>query len=144
MKVKRKGAYEYELDWNQNHSALVVPKATEAHLLHGVGIREFIENHKDHYDFMLRAKAPRGSRFVWRVDGQDYALPGLVRYYVSQYGGEMIKIMPPLAKKPDEWRHIAVEKGWFVQPCNRIEQATVPINYEYYVQEVEKLCLGLQ
>lgn len=141
--VKRKGAYEYEREWHQNQSALVIPKAAEAHLIHGTGIREFVMTHDDKYDFMLRAKAPRGSRLVWVIDGQDYALPSLVRYYVSTAGGELVKIMPPLAKKPDEWRRIGIEKGWTVQPCNRIEQATVSINYEYYIQEVEKLVLGL-
>lgn len=142
-RVKRKGRYEYERDWHQNQSALVVPKAAEAHLLHGISVREFITSHDDIYDFMLRAKAPRGSRLVWQVDGNDYPLQNLTRYYVSAYGGEIIKIMPPLAKKPDEWRRIGIEKGWSCHPCNRIEQATVPINYDYYIKEAEKLVLGL-
>ena len=32
-KVKRKGCYEYEQEWHQNHSALVVPKVAEKVLL---------------------------------------------------------------------------------------------------------------
>ena len=58
--VKRKGAYEYEREWHQNQSAPVIPKAAEAHLVHGTGIREFVMTHDDKYDFMLRAKAPGG------------------------------------------------------------------------------------
>jgi hypothetical protein len=49
--------------------------------------------------------------------------------------------MPPL--KDGEWRKFAVEKGWFVQVCNDMSDATLPINYEYYIQEVEKLLLGM-
>lgn len=143
MKIKRKGAYEYERDWHQDQSALVIPKAAEAHLLDGANIRQFLEQHEDMFDFMLRAKAPRGSRLVWVIDEQDYALQNLTRYYVSQRGGELVKIMPPLARKPDEWRRIGICKGWKVQPCNRIEQAGVPINYDWYAQEVEKLVLAL-
>ena len=143
MKVKRKGAYEFEREWHQNQSALVVPKAAQAHLLLGVPIWDAVVGNKDSMDFMLRAKAPRGSKLVWVVDDNEYPLQGLTRYYVSKYGGTLVKIMPPLAKEPEKWRRIELEKGWLVQPCNKIEQATVPINYDYYIQEVEKLCLGL-
>ena len=142
-KVKRKGAYEYNREWHQNQSALVIPKAAEAHLLHGTSIREFVMNHEDIFDFLMLAKAPRGSSLVWHLDGVDYALQKNTRYYVAQQGGEIIKIMPPLAKSPNQWRRIAIEKGWSAQPCNRIEQATMPVNHDYYIQEVEKLCLGL-
>jgi hypothetical protein len=52
--------------------------------------------------------------------------------------------MPPLAKKPGEWRKIGVESGWGVQPCNDIKDAgSLPVDFEYYVKEVEKLVLHL-
>lgn len=142
--IKRKGAYEYRRDWHQDHSALVVPKAAEAHLLLGTNIREFVTNHQDIYDFLMCAKAPKGSRLVWHIDGEDYPLTKLVRYYVSKTGGELVKIMPPLAKESDKWRRIGIAKGWKVKPCNRIDEATAPIEYEWYIQEVEKLVLGLK
>jgi hypothetical protein len=53
--------------------------------------------------------------------------------------------MPPLAKKPGEWRKIGVESGWGVQPCNDIRDAgKLPVDFDYYVREVEKLCLSLK
>jgi len=143
-KVKRKGAYEYEREWHQNQSALVVPKAAEANLLHDIPIRQFIENHPDVYDFMLRAKVPRSSKLVWVVDGTDHPLPNLTRYYVSQEGGSLVKIMPPLAKAPNEWRRINVQSGRVVTPCNRLTiRNRPPIDYGYYIDEAEKLTLGL-
>jgi len=52
--------------------------------------------------------------------------------------------MPPLKGKT-EWRKIGAECGWKVAPCNNIKQADrSTINYEYYIQEVEKLCLILR
>jgi ABC-type microcin C transport system duplicated ATPase subunit YejF len=33
--VKRKGAYEYEQEWHQNHSALIIAKAAEQVLVYG-------------------------------------------------------------------------------------------------------------
>ena len=43
-----------------------------------------------------------------------------------------------------EWRKIGVESGWGVQVCNDINDAgKSPVDFDYYVREVEKLCLGL-
>lgn len=94
-RVKRKGAYEYELEWHQNHSALVVPRAAEAALVHGRDIAEFILNHDDVFDFMLRTKVPRGSILEWGGD----RVSNVVRYYISTDGDYLEKVMP--AAGPD-------------------------------------------
>ena len=90
-KIKRKGAFEYDLGWHQNHSQLVVPMAAEAALVHGKDIREFIENHEDVMDFMLRTKVPRSSQLEWGFK----KVPNIVRYYVSTDGDILEKVMPP-------------------------------------------------
>lgn len=141
--VKRKGAYEYEMEWHQNHSGLVIPKVAEAVLVNDAPIRETVENWPDRMDFMMRAKVPRNSKLYLNYEGADYQLENTQRYYVSKGGGQLVKVMPPLAKKPGEWRRIGVESGWSVCPCNDLKQATLPIDYEYYIREVEKLCLGV-
>jgi DNA polymerase elongation subunit (family B) len=138
--TKRKGRYEYDLDWHQNHSALVVPKVAEMVLVHGSPIRETVMNWPDKMDFMLRIKVPRSSHLKWGGS----PVQNTSRYYVSTGGAELIKVMPPLAKKPGIWREFAVEKGWTVQVCNDIKDAFEPINFEYYVQEVEKLTLAMK
>jgi hypothetical protein len=138
--VKRKGAYEWDVEWHQNASALVVPKVAEKVLLEGTPIRETVENWPDKMDFMLRVKVPRSSKLVG--DGRE--LPNMLRYYISTQGVTLTKIMPPLAKKPGVWRNFSVEAGWKVCPCNDIRNATLPINFDYYVNEVEKLTLGLK
>jgi hypothetical protein len=142
-RLKRKGRFDYNRDWHQDQSALVVPKVAEKVLVEGAGIRETILTWPDTRDFMLRAKVPRSSTLVLNVFGADIPLERITRYYVSTDGGSLVKVMPPLAKKPDEWRRIGICSGWKVTPCNDIRDATVPINYEYYIQEVEKLVLGL-
>lgn len=90
-KLKRKGAYEYELGWHQNHSALVVPKAAEHALVHGTDIRDFISRHDDIFDFFLRAKVPRSNTLEW--GGTQVA--NIVRYFISNGGEKLEKIMPP-------------------------------------------------
>jgi len=137
--VKRKGAYEWNIGWHQNAGGLVVPKVAEKVLVEGAPIRETVERWPDLHDFMLRIKVPRGSYLQWG-DGQ---VQSTTRYYVAKGGKPLTKWMPPLARKPGEWRKIGVESGWNVQVCNRIEDAVLPVDFDYYVEQVEKLVLGL-
>lgn len=139
-KVKRKGAYEYKMGWHQNHSALVIPKVAEKVLVEGVPIRDTVENWPDLYDFMLRAKIPRSSKLFWG----DEQVQNVTRYIVTTDGKPLTKVMPPLKGKTEP-RRIGVESGWLVRVCNRIEQAQgCRVNFDYYIQEVEKLVMGLK
>lgn len=107
---KRKGRYEYEdLPHHKNQSALVVPKAVAAELRGECTIREFITNHKDEYDFMLRVKIPRSSELKIYENGNWKKEQNVSRYYVSKSGGELVKIMPPLEgfDEYDLWEDVA-------------------------------------
>lgn len=146
-KVKRKGAYEYEMEWHQNHSALVVPKVAEKVLLEGAPIRQTVEHWPDIMDFMLRVKVPRSSSLVieYRENGteQQFPLQNTTRYLITKDGGHLFKQMPPLKGK-ELWRQIGVEAGWKVTPCNDLSEARgARVDFDWYVAEVEKLCLGL-
>lgn len=145
-KLKRKGAYAYdrndprELPYHKNHSALIVPMAAEAALVRGENIETFVASHNDIMDFMSRAKIPRSSKLVGvNCIGAEISLENTQRYYVSQQGYSLIKIMPPLKKKPDVYRRIGIDVGWECWPCNNLDQVTRPINYSYYIQQAEKL-----
>ena len=143
--TKRKGAYEYNVGWHQNAGGLVIPKVAEKVLVEGAPIRQTVEQWPEIMDFMLRAKVPRSSHLAIERDGVTSQLQNTTRYYVAEGGGQLVKYMPPLAKKPGQWRKFAVESGWGVQPCNDIKDAgKLPVNFNYYVQEVEKLCLSLK
>ena len=107
-KLKRKGAYEYNTLWHQDPSALVVPKAAEAALVRGESVREFITKHRDPFDFMLRAKVPRGSRLMlrwpeWEVETE---LQHITRYFVARNGGSLVKVSPPTGE-PGTWKRRA-------------------------------------
>jgi hypothetical protein len=152
-KIKRKGPYRSvftppaldkglgDLEWHQDHSALVVPMAVESALINGESVRDFILNHDNIHDFMLRTKIPRSSRLVIGETPQQ----GVTRYYVSRSGAPMTKIMPPLAKKPGVERRIGICVGWNVSQANRIQDAVgSDIDFEYYINEAEKLLRPLQ
>jgi len=142
--VKRKGAYEYKMGWHQNAGGLVVAKVAEKVLVEGAPIRQTVQQWPEIMDFMLRTKVPRSSYLAIEWDGQQpQQLQNITRYYIAEGGGRLFKWMPPLKGKT-EWRKIGVESGWGVQPCNDIKDAgKLPVDFDYYVREVEKLCLGL-
>jgi hypothetical protein len=142
--VKRKGAYEWKTGWHQNAGGLVIPKVAEKVLVEGAPIRQTVQQWPEIMDFMLRTKVPRSSYLAIEWDGQPpQQLQNITRYYIAEGGGRLFKWMPPLKSK-NEWRKIGVESGWGVQPCNDIRDAgKLPVDFDYYVREVEKLCLGL-
>jgi len=143
--TKRKGAYEYNMGWHQNAGGLVIAKVAEKVLVEGAPIRETVEQWPDIMDFMLRTKVPRSSHRAIEWEGQQpQKIQNTTRYYIAKGGGRLFKYMPPLAKKPGEWRKIGVESGWGVQVCNDIKDAgKMPVDFDYYVKEVEKLVLHL-
>lgn len=147
-KAKRKGAYEWEKEWHKDHSALVVPKIAAEVLINGGNIRELIMAHEDKMDFMLRIKVPRNSQLVLEKDSVDVQIQNTTRYYVSNQGYPMYKLMPPTKRMIDEgisdWRRTSVQSGWKVWECNNINDATAPIDYDYYVEMVERLVLAIE
>lgn len=98
VKTKAKGAYNYPTKWedyagwwHRDYSALVVPQAVEAQLVHGQPVEDFIARHDNPFDFMLRAKAPRGSTLYIG----DQEAQRTLRYYIAQDGAPLVKQMPP-------------------------------------------------
>jgi hypothetical protein len=145
-KVKRKGRYEYDVEWHQNASCLVVPKVAEKVLLEGAKLVPTLRQWHEPLDFMQRVKVPRSSMLAYERDGKEYHLENLQRFYASTEGGYLFKYMPPLAKKPNEWRRIGVLSGQKVHPCNdltNMEGEQLHIDFHWYEQEIEKLTLGV-
>ena len=145
-KVKAKGAYKWDslyrpdhpdpnsIEWHKNHSAVVIQMAVNAYLTEGKDIREFIEQHDDPFDFMLRTKVPRTSRLMWG----DEQIQNTSRYYMSKNGRQLTKIMPPLAKSPEKERAIKVNDGWKVTPINNMREVD-DIDPTWYIEEALKL-----
>lgn len=93
--LKLKKDYAYDLGYHQDASALIIPKAIEQYLVHGQCIDDFIMNHKNPYDFCIRAKVPRNNKLVmrWGVYG-DQPLQRISRYFIANQGGMLVKIAP--------------------------------------------------
>lgn len=147
-KVKLKGAYvSDELGWHQNHSAKVIQMAAVAEMLDGIPVEEFIRNHKNKYDFLLRTKVPRSSSLVLltQIDDEglefeETKLQNICRYYACKEGGKLVKVMPPL-EGSTEFRRIGIDTEWNVKTCNNIEAFRWDVDYDYYITESKKLVI---
>lgn len=146
-KLKLKGAYNYlelfddntdssSVAWHKNHSAQIIKKAAVSHLVYNTDIRHFIENHQDLHDFFLCTNVGRKSRLMYG----DTEIQRNTRYLISKEGEALTKVMPPLPKNPTKERYIGVSVGWKTWVCNTLKDAyNCDINYEYYVDEAQKL-----
>jgi hypothetical protein len=134
-KTKAKGAFETGLEWHKNHSALIIPKCACEVLTKCVDVREYVTRHPEPMDFLLRTKVPRTSRLLYG----ESEIQNITRYYISHDGKPLTKVMPPLARKPGIYRHIGVNVGWLATECNEWKGSLAGINYEFYIQEIEKL-----
>ena len=139
-KVKRKGAYQYEgLGWHQNQGGLVIPMAAEANMIYGTDIKDFVQNHKDMYNFMLRTKVPRNSKLMLVMeDGTEIQQQNICRYYACKDGGKLVKIMPALIEGGED-RRLSINSSWNVKTCNNIKDFGNDIDYDYYIAEAKKL-----
>ena len=150
-KIKRKGAYETAppekrnpLGWHQDTNGLVIPKAAEAWITKGIDPHEFIAQHTDPFDFMLRAKVKRNVRLM---HGDDQ-IQGTSRYYVSIDGQHLRKISPPppgcvvgnfkRAPKVSKADYDAWHRAW----GNTWSEDIHTKNKSVYAERTDQICKG--
>lgn len=166
-KLKNKGAYLYKRELHQDHSMLVVRKAAEAAMVRGVDLEDFIRNHPDPMDFMMRVKPGAGS-YILLDDGTQ--LRGLVRYYLSPRGRSAVKKMPSTTTRLHagghayvtgtrnahgcsecDWtgktkkahkEHAEAEHASKIVICNTYDGQPIEPDYRFYVAEARKLIIG--
>lgn len=148
-KVKTKGRYEVmphnEIGWHKNQSAMIVSMASLAEVLGLCKITEFIKDHSDPYDFVLRTKVPRSSKlYLGFDDGREDLQQNICRYYPSHEGGKLFKMMPPLEEGGD-WRKLGIDTEYSVLTCNDMQDFDwSKLNYDYYITEAQKLVEGVR
>ena len=136
--IKRKGAYEYNLDWHKDWSGLVVAKAAEQVLVHGKSMRdalsEFLSSSANPNDFAIRAKCQRNSTLMHG----STPIQNPSRFFVSRSGQGLTKIMPG--------RTSSICSGYLTTIANE----GMPSNWRdlidlgFYESEIEKLTLVLK
>jgi hypothetical protein len=152
-KVKCKGAFEWEdlskkkvATFHKNKSFLIIPKAIYAFFVHGTKPEDFLDKNTDIYDYCGAVKAKGGWHFEERKvvlgEVQNKKLQKIVRYYVSNDGGKIVKCH-------NDGREIQAEAGqWLQTVVNKIDTSIAydkyDINKKYYLEEIYKQIEGIQ
>jgi len=120
-KIKSKGTYVYktkqsqgniwtpdDMDWNQDCSSLIIAKAVNAVLITGVNLRDYISQHKNIYDFMLRTKVGKSADLVLILPDQtEIKQQKITRFFITSNpcAGQLVKLsLPASGKVLGGWR----------------------------------------
>lgn len=144
--VKLKGAFEYEKELHKNHSMLIVPKAIKAFYADNIPVEQTILN-GDMWDFFKRVKLNSGSKLVGRTESHEFTYGKITRYYVSNVGETLLKIMPPVKDKIED-REFNIEAGYLSTVANNVtdellEEMKENVNYQYYINECNKIITAI-
>jgi len=177
-KYKFKGAFEIDKAWHKDQSHRIVSIAVARACIHGVSVEDTIMNHldidhyddlnvKSHgiYDFCGSVRARGGARYEieYFKDGKHVVVSTQKtnRYYVSNEGVYLRKVLPPDVNKKDILelqpsnqtnifdfiddvkidveRKSYIEAGYTVTMFNRAFNGPYDLNYDYYVNECNKI-----
>lgn len=149
-KIKEKSAFltdTFDADWeipHKNSTAIlekafdmpIVAKALKAYFIDNIPVREFIQNHKDLYDFCKSQKVGKQFyvKYITSINGEyrEIEQQRTNRYIISNRGGKLYKINKDTNQIND------LTSGYYVTLFNDYID-TVDINYNYYVHEVNKI-----
>jgi len=124
-KVKAKGVFEVDKDWHKDHSMRIVPLAIANYFINGVTPEQTIRYHHtrtSYPELILDGDEPVQAYGIFdyckrvKIKGKDRLTSNqyhiniveekpeqkMTRYYISNKGSQLIKIMPPLKSRKGE------------------------------------------
>jgi len=139
--IKKKGDFLTDFELHKNKSARIVPIALEAYYVHGIPVKETIENHKNLFDFCIRKKASRDFRYegVDPVTNVITEYNKLIRYFVSIAGEKVYKIKTEECHSKAAKRSQVEAGTWLCHVCNHLPKNSPVenVNYAYYISKAE-------
>lgn len=136
--VKYKGCFEIDKEFHKDPSMKIVPIALSNYFIKGIPIKETILNHTNIYDFCLRLKTNSKSTPIFRHFDEnknivDDILPRTTRYYISNFGGILLKDF-------GNNRISGINVGYYATLFNKYEyKEDYNINYNFYIIEANKI-----
>lgn len=140
--IKIKGDFSTKQQLSKGYDAPVVAKAIYAHLVDGIDIKTFMQEHTDIYDFCIAQKT--GPQFITEyhyIDGTEHKIDILQknnRYFVSNSGGYLYK------KYKNQDKRVSLVAGFKTTIFNDyFESDNYNINYGYYTKRANDIIYKL-
>jgi len=140
-KIKKKGYFCTELELHKGYKFPIIAKALEMYFINGVDYSKYIRSSTDIYDFLMSEKTSKKFRIEFRQNGNAETIQRTNRFFVSNKGGELVKIADESGKE------ISFCAGWNVEVVNNLDASeiwTYDINYHFYEQEVKKIIRAIE
>lgn len=146
-KVKKKGRFATEFEFNKSKNSRIVPLAIEAYFIHKKDPIEFVMNHKNIFDFCICKKGTRKLRYEELLP-QDAVnvYHKIVRYYISNSGNILKKRGIDINNEPVDSYCEAMNKDYpwlglpkvqvFNRPFSVDNIKKHDINYTFYIIEI--------
>lgn len=146
--LKQKGDFEYWKELNKNSSFSIIPLAYQKYYNEGVNIEEFINNHNDIFDFCARSNSGQTYKHKYFENNKSYELPKLIRYYVSEEGVHIMKLVKEDADtnandanvQPAEFKKIVCNSLYKESHNEHLSK----VNRQWYIDKVNEMVYQIE
>jgi hypothetical protein len=158
--IKRVGRFEYEMkpngkiDYHNNPSFLIIPKAIEQHFVYGKSYEDYITNHENIYDFLGATKKKSDFELNLYTLNEDLKIvikpqQKVTRYYISKPGlSESIgSLRKDYIKGKLSGRQTMVMAEHAVGILNNVKDDNAKnysIDYDYYFKQVKQEIFAIE
>jgi hypothetical protein len=133
-KLKQKGLFVEKPELGNSVDYLIIPKALKAYYIDNVPVKQFVESHKDIFDFCCSQKVDKSYTVMWTspefIKSKQQRLN---RFYASTKGGYLYKC------RNGKQAHMLKESGVMIYNNHNPEVFPTDINYRFYIAEINKV-----
>jgi hypothetical protein len=132
-KIKTKGDYEINKDFNKDPSAKILSIAITEYYVKGTPIAETIRNHQELSDFYMFKRAKTGKLVAFTQNGErEVSLPKTIRYLATKRGLVLFQKTDSMNAK--------VHSDCYVTIVNQKDDSVKP-DRDWYIREAKKLII---
>ncbi len=133
-KIKQKGLFVEKPELGNSVDYLIIPKALKAYYIDNIPVKDFIQNHKNIFDFCCSQKVDKSYHVEWTSpDFIRSKQQRLNRFYASTKGGYIFKC------RNGKQNHMLKESGVMIYNNHNPDLFPNDINYKFYISEVNKI-----
>jgi hypothetical protein len=137
-KVKSKGAYVIDKEWNKDPSMRIAAIAVQNWFVHGTKIDTSVRECRNVEDFYMFKRSKTGKMVLIDNYGNEQDAPKTIRYLITNVGFTLMQ-------ETDKIRSKVHSKG-YVTIMNNLDEAieNYHINYKWYILEAKKLVVAIK
>jgi hypothetical protein len=133
-KLKQKGLFVEKPELTNSVDFLIIPKALKAYYIDNIPVEQFVNNHKEIYDFCCSMKVDKSFKVVWTTpEGIKSQQQRLNRFYASTKGGYILKV------KDGSEHHLLKDSGVMIYNNHTPNEFPKDINYSFYINKIKEI-----